>query len=89
MLTERMVAVPVLDGNKLLGNIGGQLGLLLGFSLVTAVEILELLINLATAAVLKLRVAQLSTVKVGRDNQDSKEGGNADNEKERGVDADM
>ncbi|RUS89487.1 hypothetical protein EGW08_002784 [Elysia chlorotica] len=37
---------PAYTWSTLLGNIGGQLGLLLGFSLMTGVEILELLLDL-------------------------------------------
>ncbi|GFR91637.1 degenerin mec-10 [Elysia marginata] len=41
---EKVESQPAYSWNKLLGDIGGQLGLMLGFSILTAVEILELLI---------------------------------------------
>ncbi|KAK3763231.1 hypothetical protein RRG08_020771 [Elysia crispata] len=42
-ILERVDSEPAYTWNKLLGDIGGQLGLLLGFSILTAVELLELL----------------------------------------------
>ncbi|GFR89693.1 acid sensing ion channel 1 [Elysia marginata] len=42
-ILETVSSEPAYTWNKLLGDIGGQLGLLLGFSILTAVEIVELL----------------------------------------------
>ncbi|GFS05701.1 acid-sensing ion channel 1 [Elysia marginata] len=42
-ILEKVSSEPAYTWNKLLGDVGGQLGLLLGFSILTAVEILELL----------------------------------------------
>ena len=44
LIVEKVESQPAYSWNRLLGEIGGQLGLLLGFSLLTAVEILELLL---------------------------------------------
>ncbi|GFO36399.1 amiloride-sensitive sodium channel subunit beta [Plakobranchus ocellatus] len=40
----KVISQPAFTWNKLLSDIGGQLGLLLGFSILTAVEILELVV---------------------------------------------
>ncbi|GFN96758.1 amiloride-sensitive sodium channel subunit alpha-like protein [Plakobranchus ocellatus] len=44
LILEKVVNQPAFTWNKLLSDIGGQLGLLLGFSILTAVEILELVV---------------------------------------------
>ncbi|GFO31707.1 amiloride-sensitive sodium channel subunit gamma [Plakobranchus ocellatus] len=44
LILEKVVNQPAFTWNKLLCDIGGQLGLLLGFSILTAVEILELVV---------------------------------------------
>ncbi|GFN76096.1 nucleosome assembly protein (nap) protein [Plakobranchus ocellatus] len=44
LILDKIVGQPAFTWNKLLSDIGGQLGLLLGFSILTAVEILELLV---------------------------------------------
>ena len=44
LIVEKVESQPAYSWNRLLVEIGGQLGLLLGFSLLTAVEILELLL---------------------------------------------
>ncbi|RUS81939.1 hypothetical protein EGW08_010284 [Elysia chlorotica] len=43
-ILEKVDSEPAYTWNKLLGDIGGQVGLLLGFSILTAVELLELLV---------------------------------------------
>ncbi|RUS74945.1 hypothetical protein EGW08_017300 [Elysia chlorotica] len=44
LIVEKVESQPAYSWNRLLGEIGGQLGLLLGFSILTAVEIIELLL---------------------------------------------
>ncbi|GFN77021.1 acid-sensing ion channel 1 [Plakobranchus ocellatus] len=44
LIVDKVVNQPAFTWNKLLSDIGGQLGLLLGFSILTAVEILELVV---------------------------------------------
>ncbi|GFN98004.1 amiloride-sensitive sodium channel subunit gamma [Plakobranchus ocellatus] len=44
LILEKVESSPAYTWYKLLGDIGGQLGLLLGFSILTAMEILELLL---------------------------------------------
>ncbi|GFN78967.1 acid-sensing ion channel 1 [Plakobranchus ocellatus] len=44
LILDKIVGQPAFTWNKLLSDIGGQLGLLLGFSILTAVEILELVV---------------------------------------------
>ncbi|GFO07432.1 acid-sensing ion channel 3 [Plakobranchus ocellatus] len=44
LILDKIVSQPAFTWNKLLSDIGGQLGLLLGFSILTAVEILELVV---------------------------------------------
>ncbi|GFO40573.1 acid-sensing ion channel 1 [Plakobranchus ocellatus] len=44
LILDKVVNQPAFTWNKLLSDIGGQLGLLLGFSILTAIEILELVL---------------------------------------------
>ncbi|GFO31750.1 amiloride-sensitive sodium channel subunit beta [Plakobranchus ocellatus] len=44
LILDKIVGQPAFTWNKLLSDIGGQLGLLLGFSILTAIEILELVV---------------------------------------------
>ncbi|GFO11073.1 acid sensing ion channel 1 [Plakobranchus ocellatus] len=44
LIVDKVVSQPAFTWNKLLSDIGGQLGLLLGFSILTAIEILELVV---------------------------------------------
>lgn len=46
LVEEIILTDPAYDWNKLLSDIGGQLGLWLGFSLMTAIEVLELLYDI-------------------------------------------
>ena len=80
--------MPVYDGNKLLGDVGGQLGLLLGFSLVTGVEIIDLLVRLVTATILRARGTP-STDKVDQHHHQSNESGEAQINEEGSVNIDV
>ena len=44
LILEKVEAEPAYTWNKLLGDIGGQVGLLLGFSILTALEFVEFLL---------------------------------------------
>ncbi|GFO50546.1 acid-sensing ion channel 1 [Plakobranchus ocellatus] len=44
LILDKIVGRPAFTWNKLLSDIGGQLGLLLGFSILTAIEIFELVV---------------------------------------------
>ncbi|RUS91580.1 hypothetical protein EGW08_000695 [Elysia chlorotica] len=69
LAVEKVESQPAYSWNRLLGEIGGQLGLLLGFSILTAVEILELvLLNLDFGLVLRAfrRIATATSVFTGR-----------------------
>ncbi|GFN95908.1 amiloride-sensitive sodium channel, partial [Plakobranchus ocellatus] len=44
LILDKIVDQPAFTCNKPLSDIGGQLGLLLGFSILTAIEILELVV---------------------------------------------
>ncbi|KAK7503198.1 hypothetical protein BaRGS_00005463 [Batillaria attramentaria] len=51
---EKITAYPAYDWSRVLGDLGGQLGLWLGFSLLTAMELLELVLGIARRLIMKL-----------------------------------